>query len=62
MQTSDKRHGKTTKEVEGTHDIKGTVMGDTEHSHCIQENRGDRKDEARLVKMRKIEMAAITDH
>lgn len=26
------------------------------------ENRGDRGDERRLVKMRKIEMAAITDH
>lgn len=28
----------------------------------LRENGGDRRDEGRLVKMRKIEMAAITDH
>lgn len=38
-------------------------MSDTENTLCISvQTRGDRRDEGRLVKMRKTEMAAITDH
>lgn len=37
-------------------------MNDTENLHYVKENGGDRRDEGRLVIMRKIEMSAITDH
>lgn len=49
------------KRMTGFHAVKRITTRDSRNLDCVW-NRGDRRDEGKLVLMRKIEMSAITDH